>query len=202
MSTIFQLLSQAFLFVCCQLPFFGYATHTAQRYLENLKWGCWRSRLFACSEAWERERTLWFPGECWHGLCSSSRRHGLPLLHASAKKKGLELDNISFRKFLLKKTYWKTKVLEMLSLFFFSGSFVSSCFRSCMKFQQGLHATEHWNFWNKEVLIKLFADIFINHQRQIEIWFYKEGVFSYPSCILLVLSSLSQALAALCFPQW
>lgn len=59
------------------------------------------------------------------GLCDSevsvgiARRLGLCLLNASGKKKGLELDNISFRKFVLKKAHSKTKVLEMLSLFFF-----------------------------------------------------------------------------------
>lgn len=74
-----------------------------------------------------------------------------------------------------------------------------------MKFQQGLYAAECWYSWNKEVLIKLFADVFISHQRHIEIWFYKRVVFSYPSCILFVplsTSSLSQALAALCLRQW
>lgn len=138
-------------------------------------------------------------GEHWYGLCSSSRSQGvpgLPQLRASGEKKGLRLDNINFRSFSLKKTSWKTKALEMLRLFF-SGSFVFLDLRSCVKLHWELYAAELIEVWTK-----LFIGIFVCHQRQIEGWFYIEDVFTYPSHILLVPSSPSQALTALCLPQW
>lgn len=58
------------------------------------------------------------------------------------------------------------------------------------------------NFWNREVWTKLFIGISISHQRQIEGWSYIEDVFSYPSHFLLVPSSPSRALTALCLPWW
>lgn len=142
MSIILQLLSQAFFFVCCQLPFFWLYSAQSQKRFGKLIMRMLKIQIACLQWSMRDGRDSMMPGGVLVWQLKELGCVWPPAVTCFRQKEGTRVGQYQLQKIPSENKLkgQSTGDAEII----FSGPFVFLDLRSCMKFHWGLYAVECW----------------------------------------------------------